>query len=76
MSNKNFHHNSETKIKFKKMTQCTALRGKVEAAISPGMHFPKYGKKNFKKRKKASQQSMSKDQRDSVPFRQGPLPGP
>ncbi len=25
------------------MTQCTALRGKLEAAISPGMHFPKYG---------------------------------
>lgn len=25
------------------MTQCTALRGKLKAAISPGMHFPKYG---------------------------------
>lgn len=72
MSNNNSHHNSDTKkIKLKKMTQCTALRGKLEAAISPRMHFPKYGN-----RKKASQQSMSKDQIEIVPFRQGPLPGP
>lgn len=55
----------------KNMTQSTALKGKFEAAISPGMQFPKHGN-----RQKANQQSMSKDQRDIVPFRQGPLPGP
>lgn len=49
------------------MTKCTALRGKLEAAISLEMRFPKYGN-----RKKAIQQSMSKDQIDCA-LQTGPI---
>lgn len=46
---------------------CTR-RGNSKLPFPPGMHFPKYGN-----RKKASQQSMSKNQTEFVPFTQGQI---
>lgn len=52
------------------MTQCTALKGKFEAVISLGMHFPKCG--NKKKKKSQSTVNEQRPDRDCA-LQAGPI---